>query len=205
MYVLDFGGVGISPAPLSVCLDGKAHGGRERSTTPEAVPLRTETAEKSEGGKQNMKKALAYALSLALLLSLTACNKPQTEQPDTSQPEPEVTTNQVEPRPEQPKATQLSQSGQEQPQEEIIQGDELIAVFQHIYDACKESYVDEDEQLRYEIAELDFYVYTESQSGKTFPDDYCLQYIDWRPVEESTVTPAINEGTSSNQPTTHPK
>ena len=189
MCVLDFGGVGISPAPLSVCLDGKAHGGRERSTTPEAVPLRTETAEKSEGGKQNMKKALAYALSLALLLSLTACNKPQTEQPDTSQPEPEVTANQVETEPEQATVTQLSQTEEQAGVkpfvvDNIVSGDELIAIFQHIYDRSKGTCSNEKDQLVYELGELAYYASFEMDPKKELPKDVLDRYVDWRPADD---------------------
>lgn len=65
-----------------------------------------------------MKKALAYALSLALLLSLSACHKPQ--QPDNSQPdnsaatstEPDVSTPEPEdniPEPAPQKAPALEQ------------------------------------------------------------------------------------------------
>lgn len=43
-----------------------------------------------------MKRTLAYTLSLALLLSLTACNKPHADQPNTSQPEPPATSNQTD-------------------------------------------------------------------------------------------------------------
>lgn len=39
-----------------------------------------------------MKKALLYSLSLALLLSLAACHKPQTNQQEPSQPEPAATS-----------------------------------------------------------------------------------------------------------------
>lgn len=39
-----------------------------------------------------MKKALIYSLSLALLLSLTACHKPQADQQEPSQPEPATTS-----------------------------------------------------------------------------------------------------------------
>lgn len=66
-----------------------------------------------------MKKALIYSLSLALLLSLTACHKPQADQQDTSQqnpaavstpadistPEPEPTTPEPATTPEPEKIT----------------------------------------------------------------------------------------------------
>lgn len=39
-----------------------------------------------------MKKLLVFGLSLAMLLSLTACHKPQAEQQDTSQPDPATTS-----------------------------------------------------------------------------------------------------------------
>lgn len=38
-----------------------------------------------------MRKALLYGLSLAMLLSLAACGKPQADQQDTSQPDTATT------------------------------------------------------------------------------------------------------------------
>lgn len=158
-----------------------------------------------------MKKALAYALSLVLLLSLTACNKPQTEQPDTSQPEPEATTNQTEPETEQPTVTaqiqetaqvtaiQLSQTEQGQPQKEVLQGDELIAVFQHTYDDCQKAPVLEENQIKYEVDSIEFHFTCCFSTDKALPTDYAEQYIEWRSVKES---PATSEGTSSNQTST---
>ena len=54
-----------------------------------------------------MRKAFLYGLSLAMLLSLAACHKPQAEQQDTSQPDPATTSTSAdvsspEPKPEQP-------------------------------------------------------------------------------------------------------
>lgn len=43
-----------------------------------------------------MRKALLYGLSLAMLLSLAACGKPQAEQQDTSQPDPAAISTQAD-------------------------------------------------------------------------------------------------------------
>lgn len=64
-----------------------------------------------------MKKALLYSLSLALLLSLAACNKPQTEQQDTSQPDPAATSTPADastPEPETPVTPEQLSNKQEQ-------------------------------------------------------------------------------------------
>lgn len=145
-----------------------------------------------------MKKALAYALSLALVLSLAACSKPQADQLDSNQPDPAATTDQVDattPEPEQPTATQLSQTEEQagvQPfdTENVLQGDELIAVFQSVYNTGKEQVgASDDEQLELELAILPI----EAQAlgkGKQLPSDYIRLYIDWRPLDADIVDSA---------------
>lgn len=132
-----------------------------------------------------MKKVLAFTMSLTLLLTLTACNSQQVQQPDTSsQPEPEPTINQVEPETEQPTVTQLSQTEQGQIEENILQGDELIAIFQHIYDRSKGACSNEQDQLVYEIGELSYYACFEMDTKKELPEDFLDQYVDWRPADD---------------------
>ena len=71
---------------------GKPNGGRETEYHPRGRTIETgKPYHKIEGGKQTMKKALACALSLALLLSLTACQK-SAEQADNSQPDNSAAT-----------------------------------------------------------------------------------------------------------------
>lgn len=146
-----------------------------------------------------MKKALAYALSLALVFSLAACSKPQADQPDSNQPDPAATTNQVDattPETEQPTVTQLSQTEEQagvQPfdTENVLQGDELIEAFQDTYDGCMGYSFNEDEQIQYEISELTSHKgFYESKSGKSYPADYIQRYIDWRLLDADIVDSA---------------
>lgn len=154
----------------------------------------------------HMKKVLAFTMSLVLLLALTACNKQQSQQPDTSQQEPEPTINQVEPETAQATANQLSQTEQKQNEENILQGDELIEAFQDTYDGCMGYSFNKDEQIQYEISELTSHKgFYESKSGKAYPADYAEQYIEWRPLANSlddSAKPASSEGTSNNQTAT---
>ena len=82
-----------------------------------------------------MKKALIYTLSLALLLSLAACHKPQAEQPtdpapSTSTPEPIATPEPIkdtapEPEPEQTPAAPVETEDTQPPEETESQEDEV--------------------------------------------------------------------------------
>lgn len=153
----------------------------------------------------HMRKTLVFTMSLVLLLSFTACNKQQSQQLDTSQPEPEPTVNQVEPEPEQPTVTQLSQTEQKQTEENILQGDELIAIFQEVYNTGKEQVgASDDERLELELSILPIEA-NRIGGGKQLPADYAEQYIEWRPLADSlddSAEQAISEGTSSNQTAT---
>ena len=60
-----------------------------------------------------MKKALIYTLSLALLLSLAACHKPQAEQPT----DPAPSTSAPKPEPEQTPAAPVETEGTQPPEE----------------------------------------------------------------------------------------
>ena len=90
-----------------------------------------------------MKKALIYALALALALSLTACGQPKTEQPtdpapSTSAPEPIATPEPIkdttpEPEPEQtpaaPVETEDTQPPEETESEEVESQVEEVQLF----------------------------------------------------------------------------
>ena len=105
---LAFGGVGTKTLRRFCCLDGKTPTGGSGTSHPQGqVPLRRKQTVKNGGGNHTMKKALIYGLSLAMLLSLTACHKPQDNQQDTSQPDPAASTSAqadpvMEPDPEPP-------------------------------------------------------------------------------------------------------
>ena len=86
-----------------------------------------------------MKKALLYALTLALALSLTACGQPKTEQPtppapstsapvDTSTPEPIATPEPIKDTTPEPETNEVKE----------LSGTELIEYFQKVYDICQE-------------------------------------------------------------------
>ena len=82
-----------------------------------------------------MKKALIYALALALALSLTACGQPKAEQPtdpapSTSAPEPIATPEPIkdtapEPEPEQTPAPPVETEDTQPPEETESQEDEV--------------------------------------------------------------------------------
>lgn len=82
-----------------------------------------------------MKKALIYALALALAFSLTACGQPKTEQPtdpapSTSAPEPIATPEPIkdtapEPEPEQTPAAPVETEDTQPPEETESQEDEV--------------------------------------------------------------------------------
>ena len=82
-----------------------------------------------------MKKALIYALALALAVSLTACGQPKTEQPtdpapSTSAPEPIATPEPIkdttpEPEPEQTPAAPVETEDTQPPEETEPQEDEV--------------------------------------------------------------------------------
>ena len=82
-----------------------------------------------------MKKALIYALALALALSLTACSQPKAEQPtdpapSTSAPEPIATPEPIkdatpEPEPEQTPATPVETEDTQPPEETESKEDEV--------------------------------------------------------------------------------
>lgn len=138
-----------------------------------------------------MKKALTYALALALALSLTACGQPKTEQPtdpapstsapvDTSTQEPAAAPEPIKdttPAPEPNEVKELS-------------GAELLEYFQKVYDICQEIHISTTlDGLINE--ELEFLVGLVESDGYTLPSDYEAQYKAWRP---ETNFPADTQG-----------
>ena len=89
-----------------------------------------------------MKKALIYALALALALSLTACSQPKTEQPtdpapSTSAPEPIATPEPIkdttpEPEPEQTPAAPVETEDTQPPEETEPQEAEQVQLFTEV-------------------------------------------------------------------------
>lgn len=117
-----------------------------------------------------MKKALLYSLSLALLLSLTACRRAQQPAaPAASQPaasEPEVQTPAA---PEQLSSKQLPE----------ITRDELLKVFEEQYTILQSiDDSDSEETIQNELFTIQFTV--EEAMEKSLPDDFEAQYRAWR-------------------------
>ena len=89
-----------------------------------------------------MKKALIYALALALAVSLTACGQPKTEQPtdpapSTSAPEPIATPEPIkdtapEPEPEQTPAAPVETEDTQPPEETEPQEAEQVQLFTEV-------------------------------------------------------------------------
>ena len=138
-----------------------------------------------------MKKALLYALTLALALSLTACGQPKTEQPTDPAPSTSapVDTSTQEPAaaPEPIKDTTLEPIENEVKE---LSGAELLEYFQLSYDTVNDIMPSRspDEKISYEIIFLE--ERTESD-GYTLPSDYEAQYKAWRP---ETDFPADTQG-----------
>ena len=129
-----------------------------------------------------MKKALTYALALALALSLTACGQPKTEQPtdpapSTSAPEPIATPEPIKDT-QSPENTDPQEAGQEL---EELSGAELESYFQLAYDS-KSALAGEipvDALIKQELHIMPYFV----APNKQLPEDYEDQYRAWRPVE----------------------
>ena len=129
-----------------------------------------------------MKKALIYALALALALSLTACGQPKTEQPtdpapSTSAPEPIATPEPIKDT-QSPENTDPQEAGQEL---EELSGAELESYFQLAYDS-KSALAGEipvDALIKQELHIMPYFV----APNKQLPEDYEDQYRAWRPVE----------------------
>ena len=141
-----------------------------------------------------MKKALIYALALALALSLTACGQPKTEQPtdpapSTSAPEPIVAPEPIKDT-QPPENTDPQEAGQEL---EELSGAELESYFQLAYDS-KSALAGEipvDALIKQELHIMPYFV----APNKQLPEDYEEQYRAWRPVE--TQEPEQQQETSN--------
>lgn len=139
-----------------------------------------------------MKRALIYSLSLALLLSLTACHRAQAEQQDTNQPEPAAVSTPADistPEPEKPAAPEQLSSKAEQTEPEELSGEALTHYFKLAYDGSKAyvSGLSTEEAIDWEIDVLGIRAQNENQR---LPDDYRDQYRAWRPVDEASATAA---------------
>ena len=141
-----------------------------------------------------MKKALIYALALALAVSLTACGQPKTEQPtdpapSTSAPEPIVAPEPIKDT-QPPENTDPQEAGQEL---EELSGAELESYFQLAYDS-KSALAGEipvDALIKQELHIMPYFV----APNKQLPEDYEDQYRAWRPVE--TQEPEQQQETSN--------
>ena len=141
-----------------------------------------------------MKKALTYALALALALSLTACGQPKTEQPtdpapSTSAPEPIAAPEPIKDT-QSPENTDPQEAGQEL---EELSGAELESYFQLAYDS-KSALAGEipvDALIKQELHIMPYFV----APNKQLPEDYEDQYRAWRPVE--TQEPEQQQETSN--------
>ena len=155
-----------------------------------------------------MKKALLYALTLALAFSLTACGQPKAEQPtdpapstslpvDTSTQEPAATPEPI--RDTAPKPTEDAQPPEDGQALEELSHDELIAIFEQVYEVSKEvNNSDSEETIRNELLMIEV---TASCDNKSLPSNYEAQYREWRPsvisqAPEETLTKPSSQSSS---------
>ena len=155
-----------------------------------------------------MKKMLTYALALALALSLTACGQPKTEQPtdpapstsgpvDTSTQEPAATPEPI--KDTAPKPTEDAHTPEDGQALEELSHDELIAIFEQVYEVSKEvNNSDSEETIRNELLMIEV---TASCDNKSLPSDYEDQYREWRPsvisqAPEETLTKPSSQPSS---------
>ena len=128
-----------------------------------------------------MKKILIYGLSLAMLLSLTACHKSEPEQPTEPTTTPAATSEPVqEPTTAEPTDTTGQLSNKQLPE---ISHDELLEVFEEQY-AILQSVDDSDSEdtIRNELFTIQFMI--EESMEKSLPSDYEQQYRAWRAAYE---------------------
>lgn len=145
-----------------------------------------------------MKKALIYALALALALSLTACGQPKTEQPtdpapSTSAPEPIATPEPIKDT-QPPEETDPQEDGQTL---EEISHDELLVVFEQQYEISKEIYNSDSEETIQN--ELEMIRITVECMEKSLPSDYEAQYREWRPSVISQASEVTLTFTDCNE------
>ncbi len=151
-----------------------------------------------------MKKTLIYALALALALSLTACGQPKAEQPTdpapgTSTPEPIAAPEPI--KDTTPKTTEDAQSPEDGQAPEELNHDELIAVFESVYEVSKEvNNSDSKETIQNELLMIEV---TTASMSKSLPSDYETQYREWRPsvisqATEDTLTKPVSQPSSQS-------
>ena len=144
-----------------------------------------------------MKKALPVLVVLALIAAVglgffmgQRSNEPTIENPP-AQSTPEADTE---------KSPTLDTESETI---EYLQGDELIAYFQQIYDLVIEQEIPQEYRLQTEL----LYLSEMNTSGKELPADYEEQYLAWRPVDEAaepeTSAPIENDPVVQ-QPTQQP-
>ena len=155
-----------------------------------------------------MKKMLTYALALALAVSLTACGQSKTEQPtdpapstsvpvDTSTQEPAATPEPI--KDTAPKPTEDAHTPEDGQALEELSHDELIAIFEQVYEVSKEvNNSDSEETIRNELLMIEV---TASCDNKSLPSDYEDQYREWRPsvisqAPEETLTKPASQSSS---------
>ena len=147
-----------------------------------------------------MKKALLYALTLALALSLTACGQPKAEQPtdpapSTLAPEPIATPEPI--KDTTPKTTEDAQSPEDGQALEELNHDELIAIFEENYEISKSIYNSDDEEvIRSELEMIKIIV---KSMDKSLPSDYEAQYRAWRPSVISQASEVTLTFTDCNE------
>lgn len=127
-----------------------------------------------------MKKALIYSLSLALLLSLTACHKSEPEQ--TTEPTTPAATNEPvqEPTTAEPTDTTGQLSNKQLPE---ISHDELLEVFEEQYAILQSiDNSDSEDAIQNELFTIQFMI--EESMEKSLPSDYEQQYRAWRAAYE---------------------
>lgn len=153
-----------------------------------------------------MKKALIYALALALAVSLTACGQPKTEQPtdpapstsapvDTSTQEPAATPEPI--KDTAPKPTEDAQPPEDGQALEELSHDELLVVFGQQYEISKEIYNSDSEETIQN--ELEMIRITVECMEKSLPSDYEAQYREWRPSVISQASEVTLTFTDCNE------
>lgn len=128
-----------------------------------------------------MKKILIYGLSLAMLLSLTACHKSEPEQPTEPTTTPAATSEPAqEPTTAEPTDTTGQLSNKQLPE---ISRDELLEVFEEQYAILQSiDNSDSEDAIQNELFTIQFMI--EESMEKSLPSDYEQQYRAWRAAYE---------------------